>query len=59
MSKSATKTTSVAPAAMTTHAQVERLGKHPRKLRLLKSGERLEALLQEAAARGLPYAEFL
>ena len=46
-------------SAMTTPAQLERLGGHLRKLRLLKSGERLEALLQEAAARELPYAEFL
>jgi len=46
-------------SAMTTPAQLERLGEHLRKLRLLKSGERLEALLQEAAARELPYAEFL
>ncbi|MBL8319640.1 MAG: IS21-like element helper ATPase IstB [Burkholderiaceae bacterium] len=44
---------------MTTPAQLERLGAHLRKLRLLKSGERLEALLQEAAAHELPYAEFL
>lgn len=47
------------PSAMTTPAQLERLGEHLRKLRLLKSGERLEALLQHAAARELPYAEFL
>ncbi len=46
-------------SAMTTPAQLERLGGHLRKLRLLKSGERLEALLQEAASRELPYAEFL
>ncbi|WP_417903612.1 IS21-like element helper ATPase IstB [Caldimonas brevitalea] len=38
---------------------MERLGEHLRKLRLLKSGERLEALLQHAAAQELPYAEFL
>ncbi len=44
---------------MTTPAQLERLGEHLRKLRLLKSGERLEALLQHAAAKELPYAEFL
>ena len=49
----------VAPSAMTTPAQIERLGEHLRKLRLLKSGERLEALLQHAAAQELPYAEFL
>jgi DNA replication protein DnaC len=47
------------PAAMSTPAQLDRLGEHLRKLRLLKSGERLEALLQEAATRELPYAEFL
>ena len=44
---------------MTTPAQLERLGEHLRKLRLLNSSERLEALLQEAAANDLPYAEFL
>jgi DNA replication protein DnaC len=44
---------------MTTPAQLERLGEHLRKLRLLKSSERLEALLQKAAAHDLPYAEFL
>ena len=44
---------------MTTPAQLERLGEHLRKLRLLKSGERLEAMLQQAAAHELPYAEFL
>jgi len=59
MSKTATKTAPAAPAAMTSPAQLERLGEHLRKLRLLKSGERLEALLQEAASRELPYAEFL
>jgi DNA replication protein DnaC len=48
-----------APAAMITPAQLDRLAEHLRKLRLLKSGERLEAVLQEAAARELPYAEFL
>ncbi len=47
------------PSAMTTPAQIERLGEHPRKLQLLKSGERLEALLQHAAAQELPCAEFL
>ena len=46
-------------SAMTTPAQLERLGEHLRKLRLLKSGERLEAMLQHAAANELPYAEFL
>jgi hypothetical protein len=61
MSKSTTKVASAASAAaaMTTPAQLERLGGHLRKLRLLKSGERLEALLQHAAANDLPYAEFL
>jgi hypothetical protein len=57
-------TTKLAPAAaiaaaasMTTPAQLERLGEHLRKLRLLKIGERLEALLQQAAAlRGVPRA---
>ena len=47
------------PTAMTTPAQLERLGEHLRKLRLLKSGERLEAMLQQAAAQELPYADFL
>jgi DNA replication protein DnaC len=50
---------SPAPAAMSSLAQLERLGEHLRKLRLLKSGERLEALLQQAAAEELPYADFL
>jgi DNA replication protein DnaC len=62
MSRSATKTVSAAAsaaAAMTTPAQLERLGEHLRKLRLLNSGERLEAMLQHAAAQELPYAEFL
>jgi chromosomal replication initiation ATPase DnaA len=47
------------PSATTTPAQLERVAEHLRKLRLLKSGERLEAMLQHAAARELPYAEFL
>ncbi len=55
----ATKQESAAAAAMTTPAQIERLGEHLRKLRLLKSGERLEAMLQHAAAHELPYADFL
>jgi len=61
MSRNTTKTAAAASvaAAMTTPAQLERLGEHLRKLRLLKSGERLEALLQDAAAQELPYAEFL
>ena len=48
-----------APSAMTSPAQLERLGEHLRKLRLLKSGERLEAMLQHAASQELPYADFL
>lgn len=60
MSRSNVKTVPAAlPAAMTSPAQLDRLGEHLRKLRLVKSGERLEALLQDAAARELPYAEFL
>jgi DNA replication protein DnaC len=50
---------SAVPSAMTSPAQLERLGEHLRKLRLLKSGERLEAMLQQAAANDLPYADFL
>jgi len=57
MAKTATRI--VPSATMTTPAQIERLGEHLRKLRLLKSGERLEALLQHAASNELPYAEFL
>jgi len=48
-----------AMATMTNPAQLERLGEYLRKLRLLKSGERLEAVLQQAAAQELPYADFL
>jgi len=61
MSKNTSQAVSAAAAAaaMTTPAQLERLGGYLRKLRLLKSGERLEALLQHAAAHDLPYAEFL
>jgi DNA replication protein DnaC len=59
MSRSNPKLVHTLPAAVSSPAQLERLGEHLRKLRLLKSGERLEALLQEAAARELPYAEFL
>jgi DNA replication protein DnaC len=44
---------------MTTPAQLERLSEHLHKLRLLKSAERLEALLQQAAAEEQPYADFL
>jgi DNA replication protein DnaC len=39
--------------------QLERLGEHMTRLRLFKSRERLEALLQEAAGRDLSYADFL
>ena len=48
-----------AAAAATTASQLERLGEHLKKLRLRKSAERLEALLQHAAAQELPYADFL
>ena len=45
------KTTSTATgAAVATPAQLERLGEHLHKLRLQKSAERLEALLQQAAS---------
>jgi DNA replication protein DnaC len=40
-------------------AQLERLGEHLLKLRLFKSRERLEALLQHAAAQELAYSDFL
>ncbi|NJL18248.1 MAG: ATP-binding protein [Nitrospira sp.] len=40
-------------------AQLERLRDHLTRLRLVKSRERLEALLQEAAAKELSYADFL
>ena len=53
------KITSKAAAAVTTPAQLERLGEHLLKLRLQKSAERLEAMLQRAAAEDLPYADFL
>src|SRR5689334_8985369 len=39
--------------------QLERLGEHLLKLRLFKSRERLEALLQDAATKELAYADFL
>ena len=39
--------------------QLERLGEHMTRLRLFKSRERLEALLQEAAGQELSYADFL
>lgn len=45
--------------AVTTPAQLERLGEHLLKLRLQKSAERLEAMLQQAANEDLPYADFL
>jgi DNA replication protein DnaC len=54
-----TTTSSTAGTVMTTPAQLERLGEHLHKLRLQKSAERLEALLQQAAADDLPYADFL
>jgi DNA replication protein DnaC len=40
-------------------AQIERLQEHLSRLRLFKSRERLEALLQEAAAKESSYADFL
>jgi DNA replication protein DnaC len=40
-------------------AQLERLGEHLQRLRLFKSRERLEALLQEAAAKEMSYTDFL
>lgn len=51
--------TTATGAAVATPAQLERLGEHLHKLRLQKSAERLEALLQQAAAQDLPYADFL
>jgi DNA replication protein DnaC len=39
--------------------QLERLSEHLQRLRLFKSRERLEALLQQAAAEELSYADFL
>jgi DNA replication protein DnaC len=39
--------------------QLKRLREHLTRLRLLKSHERLDALLQEAAAKDLSYADFL
>ena len=48
-----------AASAATSPSQLERLGDHLKKLRLHKSSERLEALLQHAAANELPYADFL
>ena len=40
-------------------AQLERLQEHMGRLRLFKSRERLEAVLQEATAKELSYADFL
>lgn len=42
-----------------TAVQLERLHGHLQRLRLFKSGERIEALLQEATAKELSYADFL
>ncbi len=42
-----------------TAVQLERLQDQLQRLRLLKSRERLEALLQEATTEALPYADFL
>jgi len=39
--------------------QLERLGEHLQRLRLFKSRERLEALLQEATSKELSFADFL
>lgn len=58
MTRTAARSAST-PTAMTTPAQLERLGEHLLKLRLQKCGERLEAMLQQAAAEELPYADFL
>ena len=44
---------------MTTPAQLERLQEHCQRLRLFKSRERLEALLQEATAKEATYGDFL
>jgi DNA replication protein DnaC len=40
-------------------AQLERLGEHMTRLRLFKSRERIEALLQEDAAKEIAYSDFL
>jgi hypothetical protein len=40
-------------------AQLERLGEHLLKLRLFKSRERLEVLLQDAVARELAHSDFI
>jgi DNA replication protein DnaC len=42
-----------------TAAQLERLQEHLQRLRLFKSRDRLEALLQEATTKELTYADFL
>jgi DNA replication protein DnaC len=42
-----------------TAAQLERLQEHLQRLRLFKSRERLEALLQDATTKELSYADFL
>jgi DNA replication protein DnaC len=42
-----------------TAAQLERLQEHLQRLRLFKSRDRLEALLQDATAKELSYADFL
>jgi DNA replication protein DnaC len=39
--------------------QIDRLNEHLGRLRLIKSRERLEALLQDATTRELSYADFL
>lgn len=44
---------------MTTPAQLERLQEHCQRLRLFKSRERLEALLQDATAQEATYGDFL
>ena len=44
---------------MTTPAQLERLQEHCQRLRLFKSRERLEAVLQEATAKEATYGDFL
>ena len=44
---------------MTTPAQLERLQEHCQRLRLFKSREQLEALLQEATAKEATYGDFL
>lgn len=47
------------PSPMSSPAQLERLSEHLRKLRLLKSGERLEEMLRHAASHEQPNAGFL